>query len=128
MTDLFMSDLFITITKDRPSISPPVYKPIKNRLRKYISPGLIVGGLRYQTNNAATAALLQIINSIYFEYRSPIRSDYETTLSIQSNSEMNIFVPKFKSERIHSDRIGFGFGLDLHTSNNYSNINIEKYI
>jgi hypothetical protein len=28
-------------------ISPPLYKPIKNRLRKYISPGLIVGGLRY---------------------------------------------------------------------------------
>jgi hypothetical protein len=26
---------------------PPLYKPIKNRLRKYISPGLIVGGLRY---------------------------------------------------------------------------------
>ena len=47
-----MSDLFITNTKDRPCISPPVckppplYKPIKNRLRKYISPGLIVGGLR----------------------------------------------------------------------------------
>jgi hypothetical protein len=39
---------------------------------------------------------------------------------------MNIFVPKFKSERIQSDRIGFG--LDLHTSNNYSNINIEKDI
>jgi hypothetical protein len=52
MTDLFMSDLFITNTKDRPCISPPyisppLYKPIKNRLRKYISPGLIVGGLRY---------------------------------------------------------------------------------
>jgi hypothetical protein len=47
-----------------------------------------------------------IINSFYFEYRSPIRS------------EMNIFVPKFKSE------------LDLHTPNrpNYSNINIEKDI
>ena len=26
---------------------PPLYKPIKNRLRKYISPGLIVGGLWY---------------------------------------------------------------------------------
>jgi hypothetical protein len=54
MTDLFMSDLFITNTKDHPCISPPVYKPpplykpIKNHLRKYISPGLIVGGLRYQ--------------------------------------------------------------------------------
>ena len=55
MTDLFMSDLFITTTKDRPCISPPVYKPppplykpIKNRLRKYISPGLIVGGLWYK--------------------------------------------------------------------------------
>jgi hypothetical protein len=55
MTDLFTSDLFITNTIDRPCISPPVYKPpppplynpIKNRLRKYISPGLIVGGLRY---------------------------------------------------------------------------------
>ena len=43
MTDLFMSDLFITNTKDRPCISPtvykppppPLYKPIKNRLRKY---------------------------------------------------------------------------------------------
>ena len=43
-----MTDLFITNTKDRPCISPPpVYKPIKNRLRKNISPGLIVGGLRY---------------------------------------------------------------------------------
>ena len=47
MTDLFMSDLFITNTKDHPCISPPLYKPIKNRLRKYISPVLIVGGLRY---------------------------------------------------------------------------------
>jgi hypothetical protein len=53
-----MSDLFITIklnTKDHPCISPtvynppPLYKPIKNRLRKYISPGLIVGGLRYHS-------------------------------------------------------------------------------
>jgi hypothetical protein len=50
---LFMSDLFITNTKDRPCISPPyvtpppLYKPIKNPLRKYISPGLIVGGLRF---------------------------------------------------------------------------------
>ena len=42
-----------------------------------------------------------IINSFYFEYRSPIRSDLETTLSIRS--EMYIFVPK--SERIRSDRI-----------------------
>jgi hypothetical protein len=48
-----MSDLFITNTKDRPCISPPsitpppLYKPIRNPLRKYISPGLIVGGLRY---------------------------------------------------------------------------------
>ena len=47
-----MSD-FITNAKDRPCISspyippPPLYNPIKNRLRKYISPGLIVGGLRY---------------------------------------------------------------------------------
>ena len=40
-----------------------------------------------------------IINSFYFVCRSPIRSDYETTLSIRS--EMNILVPKF-------DRIGFG--------------------
>ena len=52
MTDLFMSDLFITNTKDRPCIippyiSPPLYKPTENRLRKYISPGLIVGGLQY---------------------------------------------------------------------------------
>jgi hypothetical protein len=46
--ELFMSDLFITNTKDRPCISPPpvykppppLYKPIKNCLRKYISPGL----------------------------------------------------------------------------------------
>jgi hypothetical protein len=37
-----------------------------------------------------------IINSFYFGYRSPIRSDYETTLSIRS--DMNILVPK--SERI----------------------------
>jgi hypothetical protein len=44
-------------------------------------------------------------NSFYFGYRSPIRSDYETTLSIRS--EMNIFVPK--SERIRSDRIRMGF-------------------
>jgi hypothetical protein len=36
---------------------------------------------------------------------SPIRSDYETTLSIQS--EINIFVPK--SEQIRSDRIRIGF-------------------
>jgi hypothetical protein len=43
--------------------------------------------------------------SFYFEYRSPIRSDYETTLSIRS--EMYIFVPK--SERIRSDRIRIGF-------------------
>ena len=58
MTDLFMSDLFITIklnTKDHPCLAPPyiipppLYKPIKNRLRKYISPGLIVGGLRYRS-------------------------------------------------------------------------------
>jgi hypothetical protein len=47
-----MTDLFITNTKDRPCISPPVYnppplpgnKPIENRLRKNIRPGLIVGG------------------------------------------------------------------------------------
>ena len=56
MTDLFMSDLFITNTKDRPCISPPyislpLYKPIKKRLRKYVSPGLIVGGLRYLIAN-----------------------------------------------------------------------------
>ena len=56
---LFMTGLFITNTKDRPCISspvdkpppPPLYKPIKNRLRKYISPGLIVGGLRYCTTH-----------------------------------------------------------------------------
>ena len=30
-----------------PYISPPLYKPIKNRLQNNISPGLIVGGLRY---------------------------------------------------------------------------------
>jgi hypothetical protein len=46
-----------------------------------------------------------IINSFYLGYRSPIRSDYETTLSIRS--EMNILVPK--SERIRSDRIRIGF-------------------
>jgi hypothetical protein len=46
---------YYTNTKDRPCISPPYispplyYKPIKNRLRKNISPGLnIVGGLRYR--------------------------------------------------------------------------------
>ena len=60
MTNLFMPDLFITNTKNHPCISPPpiykppppcisppLYKPIKNRLRKCISPGLIVGGLWY---------------------------------------------------------------------------------
>jgi hypothetical protein len=58
MTNLFMSDLFITNTKNRPCISPPppyisppLYKPIKNRLRKYISPGLIVGGLHFTVYN-----------------------------------------------------------------------------
>ena len=29
------------------SSPPPLYTPIKNHLRKNISPGLIVGGLRY---------------------------------------------------------------------------------
>ena len=60
MTDLFMSDLFvITNTKDRPcahpyiSPPPPLYKLIKNHLRKYISPGLIVGGLRYCNSRLA---------------------------------------------------------------------------
>jgi hypothetical protein len=32
--------------KPPPYISPPLYNHIKNRLRKYISPGLIVGGFR----------------------------------------------------------------------------------
>ena len=59
MTNLFMSDSFIILTQKivhvlappPPYISPPLYKPIKNRLRKYISPGLIVEGLRYQLKN-----------------------------------------------------------------------------
>ena len=42
----FRFDSRITNTKHRPCISPPLYKPIKNRLQKYIRPGLIVGGLR----------------------------------------------------------------------------------
>jgi hypothetical protein len=40
-----------------------------------------------------------IINSFYFAYRSPIRSDYKRTVSIQS--KMYIFV--LKSEQIRSD-------------------------
>jgi hypothetical protein len=63
---LFMTDLFITNTKDRPCISPPVYKPslynpIKNRLRKYISPGLIVGGLRYLISQQYGTAIIELI-------------------------------------------------------------------
>jgi hypothetical protein len=64
--------------------------------------------LKYETNNAATTALSWIINSFYFEYRSPIRLRNNFINPIQS--EMNIFVPK--SERI-------GFGSDLHTSNTH---------
>jgi hypothetical protein len=60
--------------------------------------------LKYQTNNAATTTLSWIINSFYFEYRSPIQLRNNFISPIQS--EMNIFVPK--SERIRSD---------LHTSN-----------
>ena len=39
----------ITYLKCRPCISPPppVHKPIKKGLRTCISPGLIIGGLRY---------------------------------------------------------------------------------
>jgi hypothetical protein len=44
-----------------------------------------------------------IINSFYFEYGSPLRSDYEITLSIRS--EMYIFVPKSERIRSDSDRI-----------------------
>jgi hypothetical protein len=33
----------------------------------------VKGPLKYQTNNAATTALSWIINSLYFEYRNPIR-------------------------------------------------------
>jgi hypothetical protein len=65
-----------------------------------------------QTSRSVNNPLLYIINSFYFEYRSPIRSDYETTLSIRS--DMNIFVPK--SERIGWDSNRMGFGSDLHTS------------
>ena len=48
-----MSDLFITNTRDRPCTSPPVYKPpplykpIKNRLRKYISTVLCSDRVRF---------------------------------------------------------------------------------
>ena len=48
---LFMTDMFLTNTKDCPCISRPLYKPIKNRLRKNISPGLIVGELIVKKNN-----------------------------------------------------------------------------
>ena len=52
---------YYTNTKDRPCISPPyisppLYKPIKNRLRKYISTGLIVGGLRYPANGPRSSS------------------------------------------------------------------------
>ena len=46
----------------------------------------------------------------YWRFRSPIRSDCKNTFPIRS--EVNIMVPK--SERIRSDRIGFGS--DLHIS------------
>ena len=112
---LFMTDLFITNTKDHPCISPPLYKPplykpplykpplykpplykpplykpplykpplykpplykpplykpplykpIKNRLRKYISPGLIVGGLRYLTLPTTHTCFIAVNFSIH---------------------------------------------------------------
>jgi hypothetical protein len=62
--------------------------------------------LKCQSNNAATIALSWIFNSFYFEYRSPIRSGYETTLSIRFN-------PKW----IFLFRNPIGFGSDLHISN-----------
>ena len=59
MSDLFMSDLFISIitnTKDRPCISPPVYKPppppcispSKIAYESIQAQGFIVGGLQYK--------------------------------------------------------------------------------
>jgi hypothetical protein len=64
--------------------------------------------LNYQTNNAATTALSWIINSFYFEYRSPIR--------LRNNFINPIRYEYFCSE-IRTNPIGFGS--DLHTSNTY---------
>jgi hypothetical protein len=47
--------------KPPPYISPPLYKPIKNCLRKYTSPGLIVGGLRYLISTIISLFALAIV-------------------------------------------------------------------
>jgi hypothetical protein len=66
-------------------ISPPpptpLYKSIKNRLRKYISPGLIVGGLRYCAQvwgclGKTLAAKVQILQNRAF--RIITRENYTT--------------------------------------------------
>jgi hypothetical protein len=80
--------------------------------------------LKYQTNKCSdnrddaliNARIIHscdnawIINSFYFGYRSPIRSDYETTLSIR----YEYFGSEIRTNPIGSDSIGFGS--DLHTS------------
>ena len=57
---LFMTDLFITNTIDRPCIRPPYISPPpppqahQKRLQKNISPGLIVRGLQYYISHILT--------------------------------------------------------------------------
>jgi hypothetical protein len=57
--------------------------------------------LNYQTNNAATTALSWIINSFYFEYRSPIRTTKQLYQSDPIRNEY--FCSEMRTNPIGSD-------------------------